>query len=275
MATKSKKFKAFQMKWKAFGVFLFFIFASAIFFCGVVSVNIFKDWSRDVINADDVYETAEFEEFFHQTLDHVVLADVYYQNEDRIKAGEAIDREELISGFKRYYGIMDGVITGNTEINESYDGLIIYGTIPESLQANLEEYQELVESRLPSYYKMYIQRQLDEYKNSIRYLDEMENFLYYLEDENGNIVGGNASKGEISAEERTLVLSSGFSSDHLMDNPYHFNTYTNPVLEESGYKFYGAIRDPLVPGDGFYDMWQDFTYAKQSLPLLFGVSLVS
>ena len=275
MATKSKKFKAFQMKWKALGVFLFFIFASAIFFCGVVSVNIFKDWSRDVINADNVYETAEFEDFFHQTLDHVVLADVYYQNEDRIKAGEAVDREELISGFKRYYGIMDGVITGNTEINESYDGLIIYGTIPESLQANLEEYQELVESRLPSYYKMYIQRQLDEYKNSIRYLDEMENFLYYLEDENGNIVGGNASKGEISAEERTLVLSSGFSSDHLMDNPYHFNTYTNPVLEESGYKFYGAIRDPLVPGDGFYDMWQDFTYAKQSLPLLFGVSLVS
>ena len=275
MAIKSKKSKAFQMKWKAIGTVLFFICSISIFFCGVVAVNISKEWSRDVIIADTVYETGELEDFFNETLDRVVLANVYYQNEARIESGEMVDREELISGFKRYYGIMDGVITGNTEINETYDGLTVYGTIPESLQGNLEEYQELVESRLPSYYKMYIQRQLDEYKSSVRYLEELENFLYYVEDENGNIVGGNASRGELESEDRTLVLSSGFSSDRLVDNPYHFNTYTNPILEESGFKFYGAIRDPLVPGDGFYDMWQDFSYAKKSLPIVFGVFFVS
>ena len=71
------------------------------------------------------------------------------------------------------------------------------------------------------------------------------------------------------------MLSAGFSSDHLLDNPYHFNTYVNPILEESNYKFYGAIQDPMVPGDGFYDMWQAFTYTKQSLPILFAVYLVS
>ena len=275
MATKSKKSKAFQMKWKVIGTILLFICASSIFFCGVVAVNISKDWSRDVINADTVYDTGEFHKFFSETLDHVVLADIYYQNETRIAAGEAVDREELISGFKRYYGIMDGVITGNTEINETYDGLTIYGTIPESLQVNLKEYQELVESRLPSYYKMYIQRQLDEYKSSVRYLESMKNFLYYVEDENGNIVGGNASKAEIGEAERTLVLSAGFSSDYLGKNPYYFNAYDNPILSESNYKFYGAIRDPLLQGDAFYDMWQDFSYAKQSLPLLFGVFFVS
>ncbi|MBR4284437.1 MAG: hypothetical protein IKT48_07015, partial [Anaerotignum sp.] len=275
MATKSKKSKAFQMKWKALGTILFFICAISVFFCGVVTVNISKEWSRDVINADTVYDTAEFQDFFHKTLDHVVLADVYYQNEDRIEAGKAVDREELISGFKRYYGIMDGVITGNTEINETYDGLIIYGEIPESLQANLAEYQELVETSLPSYYKMYIQRQLDEYKSSVRYLEEQKNFLYYIEDEKGNIVSGNATRGEIGEAERTLVLSAGFSSDHLGKNPYYFNTYTNTVLEESNYKFYGAVRDPLLQGDAFYDMWQDFTYAKQSLPILFAVFVVS
>ena len=247
----------------------------SVFFCGVVGVNIFKEWGRDVINADTVYETGEFEEFFHETLDQAVLADIYYRNEDRIEAGLVADREELISGFKRYYGIVDGVITGNTEINETYDGLIVYGTIPESLQANLEEYQELVESRLPSYYQMYIQRQLDDYRNCVRYLDGLENFLYYIEDENGNIVSGNAARGEIESAERRLVLSAGFSSDHLSENPYHFNTYVNPILEESGFKFYAAIQDPLVQGDAFYDMWQDFGYAKQSLPILFSVFLVS
>lgn len=275
MATKLKKSKAFQMKWKAIGVLLFFACAISIFLCNVVAVNISKDWDRDVINADTVYDTQEFHALFSKALDQAVLADIHYRNEKRIEAGETVDREELISGFKRYYGIMDGVITGNTEINETYDGLIIYGTIPESLQGNLKEYQELVESRLPSYYKMYIQRQLDEYKSSVRYLEEMKNFLYYVEDENGNLVGGNASKGEIGEAERTLVLSAGFSSDHLGDAPYYFDAYSNPVLEQSKYKFYGAVRDPLLPGDAFYDMGQDFSYAKQSLPVLFAVFFVS
>ncbi|MBR6543245.1 MAG: HAMP domain-containing histidine kinase [Anaerotignum sp.] len=275
MATKSKKSKAFQLRWKAIGVILFLICAISIFFCGVVTVNISKEWGRDVINAETVYDSAEFEDYFHQTLDHVVMADVYYQNEKRIESGEVVDREELIAGFKRYYGIVDGIITGNTEINATYDGLIINGNIPESLQANLKEYQELVESRLPSYYKMYIQRQLDEYKSSMRYLEELGNFLYYIEDENGNLINGNATRAEVEGSERTLVLSAGFSSDHLGNSSYHFNTYVNPILEESNLKFYGAIRDPLMPGDHFYEMWQNFSYAKQSLPILFGVFFVS
>ena len=159
-----------------------------------MAVNISKEWNWDVINADTVYDTEEFCEFFSNTLDQAVLADIYYQSEGRIEAGLAVDREELLNGFKRYYGIIDGVITGNTEVNETYDGLIVYGNIPESLHENLTEYEELVESRLPSYYKMYIQRQLDEYKNCVRYLDGMKNFLYYVEDENGNVIGGNTSK---------------------------------------------------------------------------------
>ena len=254
---------------------LFFASALSIFFCCVVAGNLLKDWGWDVLYADTVYEAGEFQDFFHETLDQVVLADIYYQNEERIENGEAVDREELIDGFKRYYGIIDGVITNNTRINPSYDGLLIYGEIPERLQENLREYQELVESRLPSYYKMYIQRQLDEYKKCIRELEGLKNFLYYVEDEKGNIVGGNATRGEINEAERTLVLSAGFSSDHLVDHPYYFNTYANPILEESGYEFHGAIRDPLQMGDSFYDLWQSFGFAKKSIPIVsaaFGVS---
>ena len=161
---------------------LFFASALSIFFCCVVAGNLLKDWGWDVLYADTVYEAGEFQDFFHETLDQVVLADIYYQNEERIENGEAVDREELIDGFKRYYGIIDGVITNNTRINPSYDGLLIYGEIPERLQENLREYQELVESRLPSYYKMYIQRQLDEYKKCIRELEGLKNFLYYVEE---------------------------------------------------------------------------------------------
>lgn len=263
------------MKFKVTAAVLFFACAISIFFCGIVAVNISKEWNWDVINADTVYDTEEFREFFSNTLDQVVLADIYYQSEGRIEAGLAVDREELLNGFKRYYGIIDGVITGNTEVNETYDGLIVYGNIPESLHENLTEYEELVESRLPSYYKMYIQRQLDEYKNCVRYLDGMKNFLYYVEDENGNVIGGNTTKSEIGEAERTLVLSAGFSSDHLGKNPYYFDVYDNSILEESNFKFYGAIRDPLLPGDEFYDLWQAFGFAKQSIPILFAVFALS
>ena len=275
MAIKSKKSKSYQMKWKVLMTILLFLCALTIFFCGVVAGNISKHWNRDILYVDEVYDTQKFHEFFSRTLDQAVQADIYYQNEQRIEAGLAVDREELISGFKRYYGIIDGIITGNTEINTTYDGLILYGSIPESLHENLAEYQELVESRLPLYYKMYIQKQLDEYKNCVRYLDSVKNFLYYVEDEEGNIIGGNTTKGEFGEAERTLVLSSGFSSDHLGENPYYFESYTNSILEESNFKFYGAIRDPLLQGDEFYDLWQEFTFAKQSLPILLGVSAVS
>lgn len=275
MATKSKKSKAYQMKFKVTAAVLFFACAISIFFCGIVAVNISKEWNWDVINADTVYDTEEFREFFSNTLDRAVLADIYYQSEERIEAGLAVDREELLNGFKRYYGIIDGVITGNTEVNETYDGLIVYGNIPESLHENLAEYEELVESRLPSYYKMYIQRQLDEYKNCVRYLDGMKNFLYYVEDENGTVIGGNTTKSEIGEAERTLVLSAGFSSDHLGENPYYFDVYDNSILEESNFKFYGAIQDPLLQGDEFYDLWQAFGFAKQSIPILFVVFALS
>lgn len=275
MATKSKKSKLYRLRYKGIAVFLFFTFAVSIFFCGIVGVNISRNWSWDVINADTVYDTEEFREAFSRTLDRAVQADIYYQSEDRVSKGAAVDRNDLLNGFKRYYGIIDGIITGNTEINAAYDGLLLHGEIPESLQGNLEEYRNLVESRLPAYYKMYIQRQLDEYKNCIRYLEGVRNFLYYVEDENGNVVGGNAAKGEISQEARTLVLSAGFSSDHLGENPYYFDTYENPVLEKSNFKFYGAIRDPLLPGDEFYDLWQGFGFAKKSIPILSCVSAVS
>lgn len=271
MATKSKKSKAYRTSWKAVAVLLFFVCAVATFICGALAGAISKQWNWDIIDAETVYDTEEFHNAFHTALDMAIMADIQYQSEERILAGEAADRDEVIYGFKRYYNIIDGVISSNTEINDTFDGLNIYGEIPESLYANLQEYQYLVENRLPMYYQMYLQNQLDKYRTCIRYLDGLRNFLYYIEDEAGNPVGGNTSKGEVSDAERTLVLYAGFSSDHLGEMSDYAETYSNPVLDESGLRFYGAIRDPLRQGDTFYELRESFGFAKRSLPILLAV----
>lgn len=271
MATKSKKSKAYHTSWKALAVLLFFICTLVTFICGALAGAISRQWNWDIIDAETVYDTKEFRDAFRTALDMAIMADIQYQSEEWILAGEAADRDEVIYGFKRYYNIIDGVISSNTEINETFDGLNIFGEIPGSLYANLQEYQYLVENRLPMYYQMYLQSQLDEYRTCIRYLDGLRNFLYFIEDASGHPFGGNTSRGEISDEEYTLALYAGFSSDHLDKMPDYFEAYSNPVLEESGLRFYGAIRDPLLPGDIFYELQESFGFAKQSLPILLAV----
>lgn len=272
MATKLKKYKSYQTKWKACMVALLFICAVLIFLCGVVFTNISKNWRSDAMYVEDFYDTVEFRNAFYEVLDKVVLADVQYESETKIKNGEKINREELLNGFKRYYGIIDGVITGSTEINENYDGLIVYGTIPETLQSNFLEYEELVESRLPQYREIYIQNQLDEYRAAVRYLDSLVNFRYFVEDETGAIVAGNATRGEVSSMDHTIMLSREFSSDNLSQDSYY--PYTNYYLEESNLRVYAAVKDPLEQGDLFYDLNQDFQFAKASMPYLFGVTTI-
>ena len=115
---------------------------------------------------------------------------------------------------------MEGVITGNTEINDTYDGLIVYGVIPERLEDKFIEYQELVETRLPQYRQMYIQDQLDEYREAVRYLEGLTNFYYFVEDEQGRVIAGNATRAEVSSKSHTIMLSAEFSSDNLSDKSY-------------------------------------------------------
>ncbi|MBM6828309.1 sensor histidine kinase [Anaerotignum lactatifermentans] len=273
MATKSRKYKSYQTRWKVCMVILLFISALLIFLSGVIFTNISKNWRTDALYAEDFYDTLEFRNAVYDALDDVVLADVFYESEAKIKEGEKIDREALIEGFKRYYGIIDGVITGSTEINDTYDGLEVHGIIPPTLESNFLEYQELVESRLPQYREIYIQNQLDDYRAAERALEDLVNFRYFVEDENGNILGGNATRGEVSSMDHTIMLSREFSSDNLSQDTYY--PYSNYYLENSNYRVYAAVKEPLEAGDRFYDLYQDFRFARASLPYLFGVSIVS
>lgn len=132
MATKSKKSKLYRLRYKGMAVFLFFTFAVSIFFCGIVGVNISRNWSWDVINADTVYDTEEFREAFSRTLDRAVQADIYYQNEDRVSKGAAVDRNDLLNGFKRYYGIIDGIITAIRKSMPPMTGCFCMGRFPKA-----------------------------------------------------------------------------------------------------------------------------------------------
>lgn len=272
MDIKSKKYKSYQTKWKVASVVLLFICAMANFFCGIITANISKHWDSSIIEAHSVYDTYEFKSKFAKVLDEVIMTEVYYRNENRIESGELVDRDELIVDFKRYYGIKDGIITGNTSINENFDGLIIHGSIPSSLSINFQEYRELVESRLPLYRKMYIQNQLDEYKRSVRYLSGLNNFLYYVEDSHGNVVAGNTTRGEMSNIDRTVVLSSGFSNDNIGVMGY---SRQNSLMENSDYRIYAGIHEPFSVGDEFYTLGQEYVFAKTGLPILFGVFTAS
>lgn len=268
MDIKSKKFRSYQTKWKVASVVLLFICAMANFFCGIITANISNHWDSSIIEAHSVYDTYEFKSKFAEVLDEVILTEVYYRNENRILSGALVNRDELVADFKRYYGIKDGIITGNTSINDSFDGLVIHGSIPSTLKNNFNEYKELVESRLPLYRKMYIQNQLDEYKRSVRYFSGLNNFLYYVEDSHGNVVAGNTTRGEMSNIDRTVRLSSGFSNDNIGVMPY---CHQNSLMESSDYKIYAGIRDPLTIGDEFYNLGQEYVFAKTGLPILFGV----
>lgn len=273
MATKSKKYKLYQTKWKICAVCVMFFSAMMIFFCGVIFSNVSQNWSKSILTEENFYDTTEFRKMFYDALDKAILVDVHYESETKIQNGKKVNREELIAGFKRYYNIIDGVITSSTKINDTYDGLIVYGTIPETLQENFIEYSQLVETRLPQYRQMYIQNQLDDYRKAVRYLEGLQNFYYFVEDGSGRMVAGNASRTEVNNKDRTIMLSTEFCSDNISENA--MLTYSNAYLEQSNATIYAAIDEPLIGDDCFADLYQEFQLARTSLPYLFSISTIA
>ncbi len=267
MGTKSKKSKLYQNGRKIFGVICIFISAMVTFFCAVIYGNVSHNWGKSILTEENFYNTPEFQQLFYTVLDDAIAVDVFYQNEKMIETGEKLNRDELIAGFKRYYGIVDGIITSNTKINDTYNGVIVDGMIPERLQANFEEYQNLVETRLPQYRQMYIQDQLDDYRNRVRSLESVQNFHYIVENADGKVVAGNTTRAEINQKTHNVRISAEFSNDNLGDKKQF--AYSSPYMQNSPYSVYAAIDDPLTKQDAFYTLYQEFKLAKASIPYLF------
>lgn len=252
---------------KAVAGLLFFLSLLTIYLAGVVFLNISRHWDLEIIDKPTYYETDLFTQRFYKLLDDVIEVNVHYKSEENIENGDSVTRENLISSFKNYYGIRDGIITQSTEINDTYDGLVILGEIPMELRDNFLEYKNLVEERLPQYRKIYIQNQLADFRTQEREIEEYNNFLYCIEMPNGTKVAGNASVDTIVNMDRTIVFEGSFSSNNLKI----YMDYMNEYLDQSGYKLYAAIRDPLAPGDLFFEESEEFQTVKETLPILFCV----
>ncbi len=271
MATKSKKTRQYLTRTKIFAAIIYFVGVLALYLASMVFVNISQNWHYEAVGTNSYYETENFRVRFNKLVSNVVYVSIYYGDERSIEAGTNISREDLLTSFKNYYNVVDDIITQSTEINDTYDGLIIKNEIPENLKANFEEYKMLVETRLAQYRNMYIQNQLESYRSMKREINDYENFFYYVEDENGIKVAGNISKDGISEMERSIILEGGFSIDKLG----YYMEYHNDILEKSGYKLYAAIREPLLPGDAFYSEQAEFYVVRRSYPILIGVGILA
>ena len=271
MATKSKKTSQYLTRTKIFAAMIYFIGVLTLYLSSMIFLNISQNWKYQAVATNSYYETQNFRTRFDKLLSDVINVSVYFKDEKSIEAGEHLSKEDLLTSFKNYYSVIDGVITQSTEVNDTYDGLIIKNKIPENLQSNFEEYKTLVETRLYQYRNMYIQNQLEVYRNMKRELNDYENFFYYLEDENGNKISGNISKEGISNMTRSIILEGGFSIDNLG----YYTEYHDEVFEKSGCKLYAAIREPLLPGDAFYREQEEFYMIKRSYPILTGVAITA
>ena len=261
MVIKSKKSKYYSIQMKAFAVVLYLSSILVAFLAGTVFLNLYGQWQGDLIQANSYYETNAFRSTVDMLLDDVVAVDIVYKNEEKILNGDSINREDLISSFKSYYGVVDGIITKSTEINDTYDGLIIRQSIPNNLYDNFIEYRGLVEDSLPKYRAIYIQSQLEDYRSRKRELSKYSNFYYYLEDENDKKIAGNTALGQISKLSRTMVSS----GDFFTNNMGFYMDYQNNYLKESGYKLYAGVADPFIPSDPFFTESQNFDFAKGCL----------
>ncbi|NLK37581.1 MAG: HAMP domain-containing histidine kinase [Epulopiscium sp.] len=265
MDIKLKNSRWYSAKIKGVVGILFFFSLLTIYLTGVVFFHISRHWDLEIIDTPTYYETELFNQRFYNLLDNVIEVNVHYKSEENVARGDSVTRENLISSFKNYYSIRDGIITQSTQINDTYDGLIILGEIPPELRDNFLEYKSLVEERLPQYRKIYIQNQLADFRAQERELEEYNNFLYCIEEPNGGKVAGNASVDIIVNMDRTIVFEGSYSSNHLKV----YLDYANEYLDESGYKLYAAIRDPLLPGDLFFQEGEEFKMVKETLPILF------
>ena len=160
MATKSKKTSQYLTRTKIFAAMIYFIGVLTLYLSSMIFLNISQNWKYQAVATNSYYETQNFRTRFDKLLSDVINVSVYFKDEKSIEAGEHLSKEDLLTSFKNYYSVIDGVITQSTEVNDTYDGLIIKNKIPENLQSNFEEYKTLVETRLYQYRNMYIQNQL-------------------------------------------------------------------------------------------------------------------
>lgn len=247
------------------------IFAVFSYFCMISVVKISYEWNWNIMESEDVYETGEFLNVFTNTLDTIILTDVYYKSEESIVNGDFINHSSLLKSFNEYYNIQENIITENTYIDEE-DKLQILIEVPESLQSFYQNYKKIVDDNWALYRATNIQMQLNEFKKSKLYIQELKNFYYLIETEDGVFVSGNALKKDIQNASRNIRIDSDRVLDNMGNAPIH---YSNEYFKSQEYVLYASIREPLYNEGTFYELYNEYMIAKAHMPFLYIILFVS
>ena len=261
MDTKSKKSNTHSNILKGFIVALFIIGISTFYVSGLwLTTNAIK-WSVNPLFQDDYRDTYSFRETFDRLLSYSVETNMVYKSQGNIEDGKAINEDDLIESFKRYYNVADGIITSNTEIIN--DKLVLTGQIPDYLEENYLEYEYLVNNKLSTYRRIYIQNQLNTYNYEKNYLDSFKNFYYCIEDEKGNPIYGNAKSEDILKLKNYFIQQDDLTTNKMGKSSSDF--YSKNIAQKN-YRLYAGVPDNFVDGDTFYTENEAFNGAKNGTP---------
>ena len=270
MATRLKKSNSNTRIIKSFIVFLFIIGISIFYFTGIWLVSNSTKWGTTPFFEETYRDTYTFRNKFDTLLYYAVETNVVYKSQGNIEDGKAINEDDLIQKFKEYYNVADGIITSNTEIVD--DKLVLTGTIPDYLQENYKEYEYLVNNRLSTYRKIYIQDQLNIYNHQMDELSSYKNFYYCIEDENGNIIAQNKDKDEILKFKNYFIQQGDFTTDKM---GISYSDFYSKNISTKNYKLYAGVPDVFEEGDIFYTENQAFSSFAVCTPYLFAVFFLS
>ncbi len=271
MATRLKKSNSNTRIIKSFIVFLFIIGISVFYFTGIWLISNSTKWGTTPFFEETYRDTYTFRNKFDNLLYYAVETNVVYKSQGNIEDGKAINEDDLIQKFKEYYNVADGIITSNTEIVN--DKLVLTGSIPDYLQENYKEYEYLVNNRLSTYRKIYIQNQLDTYNFQMDELSSYKNFYYCIEDENGNIIAQNKDKEEILKFNNHFIQQGDFTTDKM--GGVLFSDFYSKNISIKNYKLYAGVPDVFEEGDIFYTENEAFSNFATCTPYLFSVFFLS
>lgn len=270
MATRLKKSNSNTSIIKGFIVLLFIIGVSIFYFTGIWLISNSTKWGTTPFFEETYRDTYTFRNKFDTLLYYAVESNVVYKSQGNIEDGKAINEDDLIQKFKEYYNVADGIITSNTKIVD--DKLVLTGTIPDYLQENYKEYEYLVNNRLSTYRKIYIQNQLDTYNHQMDELSSYKNFYYCIEDENGNIIAQNKDKDEILKFNNYFIQQGDFTTDKM---GISYSDFYSKNISIKNYKLYAGVPDVFEEGDIFYIENQAFSSFAICTPYVFVVFFLS
>lgn len=290
MDTKLKKSKLYSQQAKIVAwifVLLFTITGSAAMFqFPMQNISI----GSSSMGNDSYFDTWEFSRQFEEHLEDVIKVNVLYKSEKNIKAGNAIQEDELIQDIANQFGINWNDPMFSQIIKSRSENLVDMAQFTITQEANSAEtasdigetqelYQEFIDylnTEYPTYKKDLIQNQLDQFRIGKETLEQAVNFKFAVIDQKGTVVQSNESPEKIKEYNRNCTMDGPYiseSSDLMLQ--FGLNSMYRTALEKGDYVLHAGVTDVLQPGDIFYTGYQNFENSRLIVPGITAVLIIS